>query len=233
MVEPPLDFFEIEMKVFLRDTTVMIKPVFSIGPEAFNTVDVCSTLGFSFVFLYHHMISSDIKECVGMPVIGIVKAAGLCVINHQRDKITVASAVDGKGPYIAVALVDPKDYALSSCSPASLSGDSSTEHGFIHLDLSIQRSQFFHLTVIDGFPENTEPSLEGLSIQGYLESQSINGNSQTKELHETAFPIRRYPGFVPQLFFKLSGQSTLATSLLPRRKLPEFSPLAARTFIHC
>ena len=69
-------------------------------------------------------------------------------------------------------------------------------------------------------------------MHGHLETQPIGRNAETKELDEAAFPIRGDPGFGPARLTELAGQATAATALMPRRELPEFPPVAVRTFSH-
>ena len=97
MIESPLSFFQIEMEVFFRNTAIMIEPMFGIGPEALDAVDVISSLGSAFVFADDHMIPSDIQEGIGMPIICVIETARLGVSGHQRDQFLFTSAGDGKG----------------------------------------------------------------------------------------------------------------------------------------
>lgn len=53
-------------------STIVIKPVFRIAPEAFNAVDVIPAFGFAFVFAYNDMVAAYRQGSVGLPVISII-----------------------------------------------------------------------------------------------------------------------------------------------------------------
>lgn len=74
MVKPPFNLFQIEMEVFLWHSSVMVKPVLGVRPEALDAVKMIAALGSTLFFLDYHMIPSNIEKGIGMPVIGVVEA---------------------------------------------------------------------------------------------------------------------------------------------------------------
>ena len=72
MVKPRFDFFQGEVEVFLRHTTVMIEPVFRIRVKALNTIEMISVFRFSLFLSDYHKVTADIKKGVCLPIIGIV-----------------------------------------------------------------------------------------------------------------------------------------------------------------
>ena len=82
MVKAPFYLFEIEMEIFSRHSPIMIKPVFSIRPKAFDAINVIAAFRSTFFFANNNVIASNIKECVSKSVIGILKASWLSMLSH-------------------------------------------------------------------------------------------------------------------------------------------------------
>jgi len=97
MIESPLGLFQREMEILFGNASVMIEPVFGIGPEAFDTVDVISTFGAPLVFTNDHVIASDIQKSIGVPVVGVIQATRLGVGGHERTYLLDAPVADGEG----------------------------------------------------------------------------------------------------------------------------------------
>lgn len=97
MIEPPLGLFQIEMKILLGYTTVLIEPMLGIRPEPFDAVDVISSLRSAFFFSNDHMIAPDIQEGIGVPIIGVIQAAWLGVSSHQGHQLLFAPTGNGEG----------------------------------------------------------------------------------------------------------------------------------------
>jgi len=148
MVKSPFDFFQIEMKVLLGHSTVMIKPVLGIRPESFDAVEVVPALGFALFLLDDHMIAPNIQERISVPIIGIVEAPCFGVTGHERDKFSSSSAGNGKGQNLAIPLIETEDHPFSGGTPTPLAGHSAAKQGLIHLDLARELRELFHgLTV--------------------------------------------------------------------------------------
>ncbi|HUV59684.1 MAG TPA: hypothetical protein VMW09_06185 [Desulfatiglandales bacterium] len=64
MIKSPFYFLQVEMEVFLRDFTVVVEPMFCIGPETLNPVEMVSAFRSSFLFFDHDMITADVQKRV-------------------------------------------------------------------------------------------------------------------------------------------------------------------------
>ena len=120
MIESERNFSQKKMKVFTGYSTVGIKPIFGITPEPLDTIYVRSSLGSSSFLSYHDMISSNSKRTIGMPVIGIVQAAGFCMFSHQLDNLFPLATLNWKYFYFAVALKDSQNNCFTCCSQPRL-----------------------------------------------------------------------------------------------------------------
>ena len=198
MVESPFDLFKIKMEMIFRDSTVMIQPMFGIRPKTLNPIDVVTSSGSAEFFLDDDMIPTNGKKGVSMPIIGIIQASRLRMGGHQRDQFLLPSAGDREGKHYSISLQDTKNHLLTSSSPASFSSSFAAKHGFIHFDLSGKLCEFFKLNIIDDFPEDLKPSLDCLSVQRHLKSETIGRDTKTEEFDETPFPVRRYSGLLPK-----------------------------------
>ena len=89
--------------------------MFSITPEAFDAVDVSSSLGPAGIFSDDNMVPSDRQRTIGMPVIGIVQTSGPGVLSHKADELLSASSLDREDPDQTVSLEDAKDDDFSGC----------------------------------------------------------------------------------------------------------------------
>jgi len=85
VVKSPFHCFQVEVEVFLRDTTVMVEPVFRIRPEALTTIEMISAFRFTLLLSDHHMVTADIEKGVCVPIIVVVQAACLGMVCHERD----------------------------------------------------------------------------------------------------------------------------------------------------
>ena len=131
MVETERDFSKKKMKKFSRHSTVRIKPMFCITPKALDAVDVSSAFGSSGLLPDHNMISTDGKGPVGMPVIGIIQAAGSGVLSDQPDHLTALAPLNRKDPDSAVSLQDAENDDLACGSPATFARSTPAKRGLV------------------------------------------------------------------------------------------------------
>jgi hypothetical protein len=59
MVETVANFTQVKMKKFAGDSTVGSQPVFRIGPEPFDAIDMVASFGATFLFSDDDMASSQ------------------------------------------------------------------------------------------------------------------------------------------------------------------------------
>lgn len=79
VAEAPLDLHQVEMEMRSWYISVMVKPVFRIRQEAFNSVDIVSTRGFAFFLMHDHVFSLNGQERIGLVAI-LEKAFRPCVL---------------------------------------------------------------------------------------------------------------------------------------------------------
>ena len=100
------------MEVFARDSTVMGEPVFRIGPEAHNTIEMISAFRFPLFLSDHHMVTADIEKGVCVPIISIAQAACLGMVCHERDSVPISPARYGECQDRSVPLIDTTYHML-------------------------------------------------------------------------------------------------------------------------
>src|SRR4030065_2232983 len=85
MIEPITNLPQEKVKMLSGHSTERIEPILRIAPEAFDPVDVVSSLRSSSFLSDHHMISLDTQRTIRMPVVRVVQAARLGVGTNQSD----------------------------------------------------------------------------------------------------------------------------------------------------
>lgn len=232
MVEPPLNFFKVEMEVFFGDTPVMVEPMLCIAPKSFDTVDMIPTFWSTSLFSDHDMVSTDIQEGIGMPVIRVKKTSWSSMSQHQWDQVFAASIGNRKGQNFSISLVDTEYHVFASGSPTTFPGHFPSKEGLIQFDLPGEKRQLQDSRLVDSFPKDMVPSLDSFGVQGNLEAQPICWYAQTKEFQKPPFPVWGNSCGIPTCPVKLPGETTLTAPFLPGGKMPEFRAGAARTFPH-
>lgn len=97
MIEPPLNFLEVEVEVLPRHSPELGEPVLGKGPEPLNTVEMITALGHPSFLPYDHMVATDGKEGVGKPVVRVVEATGFGVGSNERNQRVSGATGNGEG----------------------------------------------------------------------------------------------------------------------------------------
>ena len=105
--------------------------MFCITPKALDAVDVSSAFGSSGLLPDHNMISTDGKGPVGMPVIGIIQAAGSGMLTDQQDHLTALAPLNRKDPDSAVSLQDAENDDLACGSTATFARSTPAKRGLV------------------------------------------------------------------------------------------------------
>jgi len=126
------------------------------------------------------------KPGVGVPVIGIIKASGFCVLKDQGDERVRLSVRNRKDNDFPVSLVKTEHDMFSRGSPASFAFPMAAIHGFIHLDLTGQSHllKLFHRVVIKGFSEKSVDPLGRLERDRKIHPAAVRGNTQDKQVQQ-------------------------------------------------
>ena len=115
--------------------------MFGKTPEAFDSVDVESSLGNSFALIDNHVNLTQVKRSIGMPFIGAVKAACRGVLGDQWHDLRSASGRHRERHNLPVSLANTENDCLSDSSLTAVSGTVSTENRFVHLERSNERTE--------------------------------------------------------------------------------------------
>lgn len=192
----------------------MVKPMLSIRPKAFDTIDMVSSFRFSLFLADRYMLATDIEESIRMPIIGVIKTSWLGMCLQQWFQLLFTSPGNRKGQHVPVALVHAEYHVFSSGTPSSFTGYFTTKQSLVNLDLAGQGNQFFHAMQIDTSSENGKPPLNRFSIKGNLKPEPIRGNAQTKVFYKSSFPVWRNSGRFPDRAIIYSGETAPGTSVL-------------------
>ena len=160
MIKPERNFTKKKMKSFSGCSTVRIKPMLRITPEAFDAVYVGSALGPSSLFSDHDMVASDGQGPIGVPVIGVVETAGLSVRADKPYNLGSASPLDRENPDHAVSLKDAQDYDLACGSPTAFALSMPAKRGLVAFHGPMKRLPAFFFKGKYG-PYQTEKPLHG------------------------------------------------------------------------
>ena len=180
VIESPLDLFKVQRKEIFLNSTIRVQPMFGIAPEAFDTVNIGSSLGYSFAFIDNHVNTTQVKGSIGMPVIGVVKAAGRGVPGDQRQNLGSASRRHREGNNLPVSLINAENNRLSGSSPASVSGAVSTKHGFIHLERSTVRTEQLQAVLVKTDPELLVEALHSLLAHAHQKAKPVDRHTRQK-----------------------------------------------------
>ena len=119
MVEPKLGFFEVEMKVLARNTSVMIEPSLGIGEESLNAIDVGSSTDVFLFAMQDPVVSSSKGESsISLKVIAVVDTAPSGMFQNERYEGGPSSVGNREGDYFSISLIHPKDQPLSFSPPS-------------------------------------------------------------------------------------------------------------------
>ena len=179
MVKSPLYLLQVEVEVSLGYSTVLVEPMFRVGPESLDAVEMVSAFWFSLFLSDHHMVAMDVQERVRVPIIGVVRAACLGVGNDQGNELLFVPARDGKGEHLSVPLVEAEHDVLARGSPASFALPMATVHALIHLDLPSEHHvvKLGHCVIIDCVCKRGIGALSGLQGHRDIPPTTVRGNT--------------------------------------------------------
>ena len=80
MIKSPFNFFQIESKVTLVNSPILLKPVLGKRLESLNPIDVISSFGYSF----NTVIPTNKKSGMSKPIICIIENPCLGISGYKR-----------------------------------------------------------------------------------------------------------------------------------------------------
>ncbi len=185
MVESKLGFFEVEMKVLARNTSVVIEPSFGMGEEALNAVDVDSSADVFLFSVRDPMVpSSKGENSISFKVVSVVDTFPSGVFKDKGKESGSSSVGNREGDDFSVSLIHPEDQLFPFSSPASLALPFPAKEGLIELKLSREGLHFGKRSVIDGFPKEPKSSVSGGEVVGKVKPCPVARNTQTEEVEK-------------------------------------------------
>jgi hypothetical protein len=207
MVETITNLPQKKMEVFLGDSTVRIEPMFRITPEAFNAVNMLTTLRPATIFSNDNMVTSNRQGGIGLPVIRIVQTSRPGVSSNQPEQLFLTASLDRKGPDQAVTLQQAKDDDFTGSTPTSFTLPVPTKHGLVTFDGPLKRFSAMFFKVATSTDQTIKP-FNGWSRSHASKSHPVNGNSQGKKFDQSSLgPVGKATA-IPYRFYSKPGRAT-------------------------
>ncbi len=158
--------------------------MFDITPEPFNAIDMTPPLRSPRLFPHHNMVSSDCQRPVGLPVVGIVKTARLCVLLNKPDDLARVPALNGKNPNRSVSLQDPQHDDFACGTPAAFALSAPATCGLVALKSACKRLTALSLK---GKSCSNQPkeSFHRCHRAVNPKTHPVHGNTQNKQLKQS------------------------------------------------
>lgn len=194
MVEPPLNFLEVEMEELRRNAAVVVEPGLGVAPEPFNAVEVVTTNWVPLLFLHNDMRPTNGETRVCLPAVGEEETAWGRMASNEWEDVALASFRDREDADNTIALENAEDNDLASCTPATRATAPSTHHGFIQFQRTGEGRGCLDSFMVDGLAERAEDALNRGLREWCAEPESVRGNTQTEVLDELRSVRRDLPG---------------------------------------
>lgn len=223
IVEPPFDHFEEQGKHLLVESAVGVEPVFGIAPEAFDAVDVGSTLRNSNLFGHGDVRPTQTKTGVSPVFVCVVQTAdgGVGVDNGQQ--LGSASRRDRECSNMPIPLLDAEYDGFSLGSPAPGTRPESNERSFVEFELPIQTFGPGKQVLVDARAAESIESLYRLLIDLDMEAEPVRGNAQTEVFEQSGFGLPGESAGLPPNAGWFEPITTCGALGITSRKRPEFS----------
>jgi hypothetical protein len=195
MIKAELDLLEIEVEVLHRHTTIGIQPMFGIGPEALDAVDMIASPGHALDLADDHVLAPHRQRGVGMPVIGIIETARVGMSCQQRQQLLLAAGGDWEDQDPPIALVQPKNQHFTCGTPAPLARPMAPKQCLVRFDFTRQVLQFRERLRVDRLSDAPVDALAGQLTEWHDMPKSVGRHSQ----HEVAHQLIEMSAGAPQL----------------------------------
>ncbi len=223
MVKTIANLTQKKMEVFLRYSTVRIKPMFRITPEPFDPVNMVSSFWTSSVFSNDDVVAPDGQGRIGLPVVRVVQTAGAGVLLNQPDQLSLASPLDRKRPDDSVALEQAENDHFAGSAPAPFPLAMPAKHGLVAFDRPLKRIPEI-LFKGTASTDQTVKTLNSRSRRQAPKAHPVDRNAKGEQFHQsgfrsvretTAFPDRldSKPGRAATTFQTTVGQFPSASKL--------------------
>jgi len=227
VIEPPLDFLEIEREVCPGHSAVVPEPLPGEVPEPLDVPRDLAPLPGFLLAVDGDAGAPDIEERARQGFVTDVETPRLGLLTrHPSGK------ADRQGEHAPVALVDPEGQPPVRSREVRPEQDPLSGERRPVARPGQKRPHFLHFVRVDGDPQDPEPALDGLEIQRHLMPEPVGRHPQAEVLQEAPLPVRGYFGGVPVRLVELARQAALTAPPLPRGQSPEISSAASRTSQH-
>lgn len=139
VVVPELHFFEIQREVFFGDSMVFSEPLFCVGPETLQTVDVDFPSSKSLAVIYTQMtVSTEHQSIVAPEPISVNDGSSTNRFDGHVQKFFCGDVRHHCGFNHPVSLENTEYRDFSSGATASLAFSPAAEIGFVHFNFATE-----------------------------------------------------------------------------------------------
>lgn len=230
MVKTIANLTQKKMEVFLRYSTVRIKPMFRITPEPFDPVNMVSTFRSSPVFTNDDVVTPNGQGRISLPVVRVVQTARTGVLLNQPDQFSLTSSLDRKCPDQSVALKQAENDHLAGRAPASFALAMPAKHGLVAFDRPLKRIPAILLKGTAG-TNQTVKTLNGRSRCQTPEAHPVDRNTKGEQFHQSGFGSVGKTTAFPDRFDSKPGR-TATTFQTTVGQFPSTSKLTFWTAYH-
>src|SRR5690606_1332752 len=108
VVEPALDFLEVQGEVVLGHATVGVEPVLGVAPEPLDAVDVLTSPGTSLLLADDDVTTAKAQARIGLVLSRVVERAWGRMLLDERQERRAAAVGHGPGEHVAIPLMDAR-----------------------------------------------------------------------------------------------------------------------------
>ena len=160
-------------------SAILIKPVFGITPEPLNAVNMISAFRPPIFFFNDNMIAAKAQRSIGVPIIGIVKAARFGIFLNKRNKCFCFAGGHWNDSDISIAFHHSKNQNFSASAPTAFTLSMAAKYGLIAFNYAFQnRLTLFSKTQCGS--NRSEELLYSFAVAQFFETQAVGGHSQNK-----------------------------------------------------
>ena len=134
MVETIANFTQIKMEKFAGHSTVRSQPVFRIGPEAFDAINMVTSLGTTLLLTDDHMAANQAQGGVGLPLVRVVERTRECMLLDLPHDLCTTMCSNGGRLHRTVALNETEDQHFAGGSPPAFPLAMPAKGGFVAFD---------------------------------------------------------------------------------------------------
>jgi hypothetical protein len=185
IIIPEFHFFQVEGEFFLRDAVEFYDSFFGKTPESLHPIDIDLTGGEElFVVDFDVAVSAEHEAVVAFEFIGIDDTASANSFHGEVEQGVCRDIVDYLDFDHPLALQDTENRYFIVCSSAPFPLSSSTEIGFIHLNLSTEQRCPFRGTGHDRFPDHRDRFEDCWITEPHLSSDLACRQLKFKEFYD-------------------------------------------------